>query len=92
MIIATMANPALTDTPGYAFKFNIGKIVQFTTEQQCTYTVGQERKLLCEIKFLVQETTRYQIDHGMHSFVTLSVSISPTTSSSATTSPWAKKS
>ena len=53
MIIAIMANPALTDTPGYAFKFNIGKIVQFTTEQQCTYTVGQERKLLCEIKFLV---------------------------------------
>ena len=53
MIIATMANPALTDTPGYAFKFNIGKIVQFTTEQQCTYTVGQERKLLCEIKFLI---------------------------------------
>ena len=52
MITAAMANPqspAFTDSPGYAFKFNIGKFVQFTTEQQRTYTVGQERKLLCEI-------------------------------------------
>ena len=52
MITAPMANPqspAFTDSPGYAFKFNIGKFVQFTTEQQRTYTVGQERKLLCEI-------------------------------------------
>ena len=31
----------------------IGKFVQFTTEQQCTYAVGQERKFLCEIKFLI---------------------------------------
>ena len=56
MIIAAMANPqspALTESPGYAFKSNIGKIDQFTTEQQCTYTVDREKKLLGEIKFLI---------------------------------------
>ena len=33
----------------------IGKVVQFKKEQQCTYAVGQERKFLCEIKFLVYQ-------------------------------------
>ena len=54
MIIVAMQIPSpqpLLTALGMHLKL-IGKFVQFTTEQQCTYAIGQERKFLCEIKFL----------------------------------------